>query len=200
MAHISWLSLARLEEDWAADFGPQSLFFCPLISLQMSADELARCIDRPPDTEVLEGLGEFHSWGGRVGKRLFQLLSPKAAPSPGPNAGLSVCPLSPTEGIGWPVLQELAELPQPMLSRVVRVHNRALDAAPQPGHFTVYYRDPQGAQVPLYFAKTAQEASELRGFLRWHGVPMELVVAQIKDPGRDPKDGPGSSQKGTLIV
>jgi hypothetical protein len=192
MAHITWLPLARLEEEWASDFGPQQLFFCPLVSLQMSADELARSIDRPPDTEVLEGLGEFHSWGGRVGMRLFQLLSPKTpvGQTPGQNAGLSVCPLAPTETVGWSILQELAELPQPMLSRVIRVHNRALDAAPQPGHFTVYYRDSQGAQIPLYFAQTAQEAGELRGFLRWHGVPMELVVAQIKEPPKGPPQSP----------
>ena len=179
MAHISWLSLARLEEAWAADFGPQRLFFAPLVSFRMTAEELTASIERPPDTEVLEGLGEFHSWGGRVGMRLFQILSAKADSQ---SAGLSVCPLSPTETLSWSVLQELAELPQPMLSRVIRVHNRAIDASPQPGQFTVYFRDGQGSQVPLYFAKTAQEAGELRGFLRWHGVPMELVVAQIKSP------------------
>lgn len=180
MAHITWLSLARLEEEWATDFGPQRLFFAPLASFQITASELTSCIERPPDTEVLEGLGEFHSWGGRVGMRLFQILSPKAATTEAPSAGISVCPLSPTETLSWSILRELAELPHPILSRVIRVHNRALDASPQPGMFTVYYRDPQGTQVPLYFAKTAQDAGEVRGFLRWHGVPMELVVAQIK--------------------
>lgn len=179
MAHISWLSLARLEEEWAADFGPQRLFFAPLVSLQITAEELTTCIERSPDTEVLEGLGEFHSWGGRVGMRLFQILSAKGGSQ---SAGLSVCPLAPTESLNWSILQELAELPQPLLARVIRVHNREIDAAPQPGQFTVYYRDAQGTQVPLYFAKTAQEAGELRGFLRWHGVPMELVVAQLKSP------------------
>lgn len=179
MAHITWLSLARLEEEWAADFGPQRLFFAPLVSLRISAAELVSSIEREPDTEILEGLGEFHSWGGRVGTRLFQILSAKTE---GQSAGLSVCPLAPTETVSWSILQELAELPQPILSRVVRIHNRELDADPQPGQFTVYYRDPQGVQVPLYFAKTAQEAGEVRGFLRWHGVPMELVVAQIKRP------------------
>ena len=40
MAHITWLSLARLEEEWAADFGPQRLFFAPLVSLRIASAEL----------------------------------------------------------------------------------------------------------------------------------------------------------------
>ena len=49
---------------------------------------------------MLEGLGEFHSWGGRVGMRLFQLLSPKTLPktpgeqAPRANAGLRVSALN----------------------------------------------------------------------------------------------------------
>jgi hypothetical protein len=179
MAHITWLSLERLEEEWASDFGSQNLFFAPLVTIQMPAAELASSIERPSDTELMEGLGEFHSWGGRAGLRLFQLLAPKTEAA---HAGLSVCPLAPGEIIRWSVLNELTDLPQPLLSRVVRVHNQALDRAPQPGHFALYFRGPSGEQLPMYFAETAQEVSDVKGFLRWHGVPMELVVAQLKSP------------------
>ena len=176
MAHIIWLSLAQLEEEWARDFGSQNLYFTPLVTVRMTAEELTQSIGRPPDTEVMGGLGDFHSWGGRIGKRVFQLLAPKTEAA---HAGLSVCALSPTDKVSWSILTELADLPDPMLSRVVRVHNVALDRAPPIGHFVLYFRGADGGQIPMYFAATAEEATEVKNFLRWHGVPMELIVAQI---------------------
>ncbi len=177
MAHITWLSLAHLEEEWGRDYGSQNLFFIPLATLRMTAEELTTSIGREPDTEHMGGLGDFHSWGGRIGKRLFQILAPKTDAA---HAGISVCALNREEAVRWSLLGDFTDLPDPMLSRIIRVHNLALDRAPQIGHFVLYFRGPDGSQLPMYFAETAEEATEVKNFLRWHGVPLELVVAQVK--------------------
>jgi hypothetical protein len=187
MAPIVWLSLAQLEEEWARDFLPRKLPFTPFATLHMQSDEIKNSLERAPEIEPMSGIGDFHSWGGRVGRRLFQILAPPQDSARATGlAALSVVPLEPGEPIKWSILREFIDMPDPFLSRIVRIHNPALDGQPRPGQFALNYsrKNPEGSPAPpttLYFATTAEEATEAKGFLRFYGVPLELAVVQIKE-------------------